>query len=192
MSSFWFSRNLFHHRDRQARTGDTVLVSKSREMTGGPTHWVGGGGSVELCWRPYSEFNTLFLTRFRTYTKLLHHPKQKSRRGRGPQTDKHLPQSPFTGQFFQITTFGIALYQSNLSTKLPLHAEQVAFLVGCENPLFQRFRRQHAARIFWFFSFFYVRYSTLLHLPPLRFHSVEGYWDRTQDSCDYGIDCQTR
>ncbi len=29
---------------------------------------------------------------------------------------KHLPQSPLTGQFFQITTFGIAFYQSNLST----------------------------------------------------------------------------
>ncbi len=32
--------------------------------------------------------------------------------GRGPQTDKHLPQS----QFFKITTFGIGFYQSNLST----------------------------------------------------------------------------
>jgi hypothetical protein len=32
-------------------------------------------------------------------TKLLHHPKRKPRRGGGPRTDKHLPQSPFTGQF---------------------------------------------------------------------------------------------
>ncbi len=40
--------------------------------------------------------------------------------------------------------------------------------------------------IFWIFSF-YVRYSTLLHLPPLRFDCVLGCWDRTQDSCDYGI-----
>jgi hypothetical protein len=31
----------------------------------------------------------------------------------------------------------------------------------------------------------------LLHLPPLRFHCVGGCWDRTQDSCDYGIGCQT-
>jgi hypothetical protein len=30
---------------------------------------------------------------------------------------------------------------------------------------------------FWIFSFFYVRYSTLLHLPPLRFHCVGGCWD---------------
>ncbi len=28
------------------------------------------------------------------------------------------------------------------------------------------------------FSFFYARYSTLLHLPPLRFHWVGGRWDR--------------
>ncbi len=29
--------------------------------------------------------------------------------------------------------------------------------------------------------FMYVLYSTLFHLPPLRFHCV-GTWDRTQDS----------
>jgi hypothetical protein len=33
-------------------------------------------------------------------------------------------------------------------------------------------------------TFFYVRYSTLLHLPPLRFHCVGGCWDWTQDCCD--------
>jgi hypothetical protein len=27
---------------------------------------------------------------------------------------------------------------------------------------------------------FYVFYSTLLHLPPLRFHCVEGCWDRNR------------
>jgi hypothetical protein len=41
------------------------------------------------------------------------------------------------------------------------------------------------------FFFFYVGYSTLPHLPPLRFHCVGGRWDRTQDSCDYVIGCQT-
>ncbi len=41
------------------------------------------------------------------------------------------------------------------------------------------------------FLFFYVRYSTLLHLPPLRFHCVGGCSDRTQDCCDFGIDSQT-
>jgi hypothetical protein len=29
-------------------------------------------------------------------------------------------------------------------------------------------------------EFFYVLYSTQLHLPPLRFHFVGGCWDRTQ------------
>ncbi len=33
-----------------------------------------------------------------------------------------------------------------------------------------------------------VRYSTLLNLPPLRFHCVRGSWDRTQDY--FGIDMQ--
>ncbi len=37
----------------------------------------------------------------------------------------------------------------------------------------------------------YVRYSTMLHLPPFRFHCVGGCWDRTQDCCDFGIDSQT-
>ena len=30
-------------------------------------------------------------------------------------------------------------------------------------------------------GFFHVRYSTLLHLPPLRFHCVGGCRDRTKD-----------
>ncbi len=35
--------------------------------------------------------------------------------GSGPQTDKHRPQSPLTGQFFQMTTFCIAFNESYLS-----------------------------------------------------------------------------
>ncbi len=35
----------------------------------------------------------------------------------------------------------------------------------------------------------YVLYSTLLHLPPLRFHCLIWSWDQTQDRC--GIGCQT-
>jgi hypothetical protein len=42
------------------------------------------------------------------------------------------------------------------------------------------------------FFIFSVLYSTLLHLPPLRFLCVGGCWDRTQDSCHFGIGCQTR
>ncbi len=46
-------------------------------------------------------------------------------------------------------------------------------------------------RIFLDFIIFYVLYSTLLHLPPLRFHGVGRCWDRTQDCCDFGIGSQT-
>jgi hypothetical protein len=36
-----------------------------------------------------------------------------------------------------------------------------------------------------FFGYFYGLYSTLLHLPPLRFPCVGGGWDQTQDWCDF-------
>jgi hypothetical protein len=36
-------------------------------------------------------------------------------------------------------------------------------------------------------EFFSVRYSTLFHLPSLRFHRVGGCWDGTQDCCNFGI-----
>jgi hypothetical protein len=39
--------------------------------------------------------------------------------------------------------------------------------------------------------FFFIRYSTLLHLPPLRFHCDGGCCDQTQDCCSFGIDSQT-
>ncbi len=44
-----------------------------------------------------------------------------------------------------------------------------------------------------FFEIFFsvYCYSTLLHLPPLRFHCIGGYWDRTQDFGDFGIGSQT-
>jgi hypothetical protein len=37
-----------------------------------------------------------------------------------------------------------------------------------------------------------ILYSTLLHLPPLRFHCVGGCGDRTQDCCVFGIALTTR
>jgi hypothetical protein len=40
--------------------------------------------------------------------------------------------------------------------------------------------------VFYFFIFSVI-YSTLLHLPPFRFHCVGGCWDLTQDSCDLGL-----
>ncbi len=39
-------------------------------------------------------------------------------------------------------------------------------------------------------DFVYVLYSTLLHLPTLRFHYARGGWDRTQNCCDFGIGSQ--
>jgi len=39
--------------------------------------------------------------------------------------------------------------------------------------------------------FFSCTFSTLLHLPPLRFLCVGGCWDRKQDCRDFGIDNQT-
>jgi hypothetical protein len=46
--------------------------------------------------------------------------------------------------------------------------------------------------IFWGdFSIFFVLYSTLLHLPHLRFHCADGCWDRTQDRCNLCIGSQT-
>ncbi len=35
------------------------------------------------------------------------------------------------------------------------------------------------------FLTFFILYSTLLHLPPLRFHCADGCWDRTQDRSNY-------
>jgi hypothetical protein len=51
-------------------------------------------------------------------TKLLDHSK-------GPRTDKHLPQSPFTEQFFCWRHFESCFYQSNLST--PIHIAHFGF-----------------------------------------------------------------
>jgi hypothetical protein len=40
-------------------------------------------------------------------------------------------------------------------------------------------------------TFILVLYSTLLHLPPLRFLCFGGCWDRPQDCCNSGIGSQT-
>jgi hypothetical protein len=33
----------------------------------------------------------------------------------------------------------------------------------------------------FFLFFFFVQYSAMLHLPPLRFHCADGSWDLTQE-----------
>ncbi len=43
----------------------------------------------------------------------------------------------------------------------------------------------------WIFYICNLQYSTLLHLPPLRFHCAGGCWDWTQECCDFGIGSQT-
>ncbi len=42
--------------------------------------------------------------------------------------------------------------------------------------------------VFWIL-YINILYSTLLHLPPLRFHCVGGCWDRSSQDCccDFGI-----
>ncbi len=62
------------------------------------------------------EFNTLYLTRFVEPTKLLDHPKQKPRRGGGLRQMNTCRQVPLQVKIYYITTFGVAFYQSNLST----------------------------------------------------------------------------
>jgi hypothetical protein len=41
-------------------------------------------------------------------------------------------------------------------------------------------RRINKYKIGEFFEFFDVLFSTLLHLPPLRFQCIGGCWDQTQ------------
>jgi hypothetical protein len=38
---------------------------------------------------------------------------------------------------------------------------------------------------------FYVLYSTLPYMPPLRFYCVGGCWDRTQECCGFRIGWQS-
>ncbi len=64
--------------------------------------WLGGrGGCWVLLETIFYKSLTLCIWPDSEPTKLLDHPKQKPRRGGPPRTDKHLPQSPFTGKFFR-------------------------------------------------------------------------------------------
>ncbi len=55
------------------------------------------------------ELYTVSLTRFRTY-KIALPPQSKTLGGRGPQTDKHLHPSPFTGQFLRKSPFMMGVF----------------------------------------------------------------------------------
>ncbi len=62
--------------------------------------WEGKGMLSPVGDHILQEFNTLYLTRFRT-TKLLDHPKQNPRRRGGLRQINTMPPSPFTGQFLR-------------------------------------------------------------------------------------------
>jgi hypothetical protein len=53
-----------------------------------------------LCGEHKKKLYTVYLTRFRTY-KIALPPQTKTQERRGPQTDQHLPPSPFTGKFLR-------------------------------------------------------------------------------------------
>ncbi len=73
-----------------------------------------------------------------------------------------------------------------------LRQQTLSFIsITCSTPINPAGAASQAARPMIFLYSFYVRYSMLLHLPPLRFHWVGGCWDRAQDCCNFGIDSQT-
>ncbi len=54
-------------------------------------------------------------------------------------------------------------------------------------------QQRESVLLFKLFGFFFCL-STIFNTASsnaLRFHCVGGCWDRTQDSCEYGIGCQT-
>jgi hypothetical protein len=77
---------------------------------------VGGGGVSCVGDHILQEFNTLFQSLPNCFTNPNKNLGGELGSLRQINTDKHLPQSSFTGQLVQITTFGIAFYLSNLST----------------------------------------------------------------------------
>jgi hypothetical protein len=100
------------------------LPNQSQSTVYTDSVWLGRGGGGGGCCvyvgdHILQELNAQFLTRFRNY-KIALPPQTKPRRIGGSRTDKLLPQSPFTGQFFYITTFGMA-FQSNNFTIMIFH-----------------------------------------------------------------------
>ncbi len=74
----------------------------------------------------------MYLTRFRI-CKIARPPQIKAQEGRGPQIDKHLQQSPFTGQFFKMTTFCFDFFESYLSAPVTLQYKLYVFTTVDKN-----------------------------------------------------------
>jgi hypothetical protein len=106
--------------------------------------------------------------------------------------------SPEGNTLTQITEHHIPLHLSLTGNLMSSHnyfsrSELWIRIQGFDDQKLRKKKQQKFVNrgIFLDFIFFCVLYSTLLHLPPLRFHCVGRCWDRTQDSCDFGIGSQT-
>ncbi len=93
-----------------------------------PSVWIGLPPPFLVC------ISILVLCTVYTYTLYSVSGIWGHRRGEGLRQIKHLPQSPFTGQFFQITAFGITFYQSNLSTLRTQSCNAILFVQGETRP----------------------------------------------------------
>ncbi len=79
--------------------------------------------------------------------------------------------------FLPLLTFGTCISE-RLKQNFSTFAELTKNVQDCV----QTQRVRNFLKYFWG-DFFFVLYSTLPHLPPLRFHCADGCWDRTQDRC---------
>ncbi len=87
--------------------------------------------------------------------------------------------------FFPAFRHSVIYLWQKMSPGFPHHLTARSTSIGC-----LAVNRIDNRNFFNFFFLQYVRYSTLRHLPLLKFHCVGGCWDQTQDCCDFGIDSE--
>jgi hypothetical protein len=81
---------------------------------------------------------------------------------------------------------------SEAAGSLPEHEEAVGSVLTDRTNTIHRDQVRFYILYFWGgLLFFLVLYSTLLHVPPLRFHCADRCWDRIQDRCNWCIGSQT-
>ncbi len=102
--------------------------------------WLGRGRGVSslVVHHILQEFNTWHMTDS-TY-KIATPPQTKTQEGRGIHIHKHLPQSPFTGKFLQMTTFCFAVYILVHVSSHSTHLHLLLILQWFEK---QRFREKY-------------------------------------------------